>query len=100
MPGPILRNVVVRYFGTPDVAEGSVNEPREHDEHGMRFNEKWVYRHPLRDPAGAAERIIYWHRYDYVGSVIRTSKDGEWRKDDRLPALLMNAPGRQASAHT
>ena len=57
MPGPILRNVVVRYFGTPDLAEGSVNEPRERDEHGLHFNEKWLYRHPLRDPAGAAERM-------------------------------------------
>jgi len=100
MPGPILRNVVVRYFGTPDLTEGSVNEPREREEHGLRFNEKWLYRHPLRDPAGAAERIIYWRRYDYVGSVIRIGKYGEWRKDDRLPELLMNAPGRQASAQT
>jgi hypothetical protein len=88
MPGPILRNRVVRYFGTPDVAEGSVNEPRERDEHGMHFNEKWTYRHPSRDPAGAAERTIYWRRYDYVGSMIRKTKDGEWQTDDSLPQGL------------
>ena len=44
--------------------QGSVNEPREREEHGMAFNEKWTYRAPRRDPAGAVERIIYWHLYD------------------------------------
>jgi hypothetical protein len=91
MPGPIARNTVVRYFGQPDRTEGSVNEPREREEYGMRFNEKWMYRQPPRDPADAAERIIYWHRYDYVGSVMRTTKDGEWVKDESLPQLLGGA---------
>lgn len=94
MPGPILRNTVVKFFRTPDAAEGSVNEPREREEHGFRFNEKWVYHHPLRDPAGAAERIIYWRRYDYVGSVIRKSHDGDWQTDDTLPQAL-HAPARR-----
>jgi hypothetical protein len=85
MPGPILRNAVVRYFGQPNRTEGSVNEPREREEHGFRFNEKWTYRNPAHDPAGAAERIIYWHRYDYVGSAIRKSAEGEWQRDERVP---------------
>ena len=36
----------------------------------------------------AAERIIYWRRYDYVGSVMRKTKDGEWVRDDGLPQAL------------
>jgi hypothetical protein len=91
MPGPILRNAVVKYFGTPNQTEGSVNEPRERDEHGMHFNEKWTYRGPRRDPASAVERIIYWHRYDYVGALIRKTKDGEWQKDDSLLQALGRA---------
>ena len=94
MPGPIRRNVVVKYFGQPDSTEGSVNEPREREEHGMHFNEKWIYRHPAHDPADAVERIIYWHRYDYVGSVIRTTADGAWRKDDNLPQILASHHAR------
>jgi len=89
MPGTIQRNVVVKYFGTPDVAEGSVNEPREREEHGFHFNERWVYRHPLGDPADAAERIIYWHRYDYMGSMVR--KNGAWQRDDGLRQALSRA---------
>ncbi len=91
MPGAILRNTVVKYFGTPNQTEGSVNEPREREEYGFEFNEKWTYRAPRHDPAGAVDRIIYWRRYDYVGSVIRKSKDDEWQTDDSLPAALQRA---------
>ena len=92
MPGPVHRNAVVKYFGQPDATEGSVNEPREREEHEMRYNEKWTYRQPARDPADAVERIIYWHRYDYVGSVFRTTAGGEWRRDDNLPQMLAAHP--------
>jgi len=88
MPGPIYRNLVVKFFGTPDATEGSVNEPRERQENGLRFNEKWTYRHPRHDPAGAVERVIYWRRYDYIASMIRTTAGGEWTTDDGLPAVL------------
>ena len=88
MPGPILRNQVVQCLGTPDVTEGTVNEPREREEHGMRFNERWIYRHPRRDPADAVERLVYWHRYDYVGSMIRRTADDEWQRDDALVQIL------------
>ncbi len=91
MPGPIQRNRVVKFFGTPDATEGTVNEPRERQEHGLRFNEKWTYRQPLRDPAGASERVIYWRRYDYVGSVVRRSGDAAWESDDSLPRVLAAA---------
>jgi hypothetical protein len=92
MPGPILRNRVVKFFGTPDVAEGTVNEPRERHEHGLRFNEKWTYRHPRHDPAGASERVIYWRRYDYVGSVVRRAEGAAWERDDSLPQVLAAEP--------
>ncbi|MFQ5666870.1 MAG: hypothetical protein ACE5I7_10615 [Candidatus Binatia bacterium] len=88
MPGAVCRNAIVQFFGQPDLTEGSVNDPRERNEHGMQFNERWTYRHPLRDPAGAVERIIYWHRYDYVGSVIQRQTDGPWEKDETLPGVL------------
>jgi len=88
MPGTILRNTVVRFYGTPQRTEGSVNEPRERQEHGFTFNEKWTYRLPRRDPAEAVERIIFWRRYDYVGSMIRRSADAEWEADDSLPVAL------------
>jgi hypothetical protein len=87
MPDTLERNLVARYFGTPTVTEGSVNEPREREEHGVRFNEKWIYRHPKHDPVEAIERIIYWRRYDYVGSRIRRSPDGPLEDD---PHLLLN----------
>jgi hypothetical protein len=95
MPGPILRNAVVKHFGTPDRTEGSVNEPREREEHGMRFNEKWTYKRPLHDPVNAHDRVIYWRRYDYVGSLVRRSADGEWTPD----AEFVDAIQRKAEAH-
>ncbi len=88
MPGPIYRNLVVKYFGTPDATEGSVNEPRERQEHGLRFNEKWTYLHPSHDPASAVERIVYWRRYDYIASMMRKTAGGDWQKDESLPEVL------------
>jgi hypothetical protein len=92
MPGPIQRNAVVKFFGQPQATEGSVNEPRLREEHGFTFNEKWTYRQRPHDPADAVERVVYWQRYDYVGSVIRTTKDGDWVRDDNLPQALSRKP--------
>ncbi len=50
--------------------EGSVNDPRINEEHGIRFNEKWVYL-----LADGRRRIVYWHRYDCRGVLIE-SPDG------------------------
>ncbi len=88
MPGPIQRNVVVKFFGTPDLAEGTVNEPRERVEHGLRFNEKWTYLQPRRDPTEAFERIVYWRRYDYVGSAVRRVRGGALELDGTLVNVL------------
>ena len=46
----VTRNLIVQRLGTPDVTVGSVNEPREREEHGLRFNEKWVYRRGRGEP--------------------------------------------------
>ena len=39
-----------------------MNDPRTHEENGVRWNEKWIYR--LED---GEERVVYWHRYDCRG---------------------------------
>ena len=59
----------------PDDVVGSVNDPRTHEEHGVHWNEKWIY--PLPD---GGRRIVYWHRYDFRG-VLRESSDGSVRKE-------------------
>jgi len=66
---PIRRNLVVQRWGTPTAIVGSVNEPREMEERGHRFNEKWIYRSAGTLDA-PAERVIYWLRYDFVASYL------------------------------
>ena len=88
MPGPIQRSAVVKFFGTPDRTEGSLNEPRERHQEGFTFNEMWISKHPRRDPTGAAERAVLWRRYDYVGSLVRRSQDADWEPDPKLPDAL------------
>ena len=57
-------------WGQPDEQRGSVNDPRTQEEHGIRFNEKWIYLLP-----DGSRRIVYWYRYDFRGSV-REAADG------------------------
>ncbi len=71
----LRRNEIVRLFGTPDQTVGSVNEPRLSVEHGIEFNEKWVYEKPRHEPSRPKQRLIYWQRYDLVGA-LRVEKDG------------------------
>ena len=52
-----------RLWGEPDEWEGSVNDPRTREEHGIRFNEKWVYSLPdggrrTSDPAVTTHGLI------------------------------------------
>ena len=77
----VARNVVVQCWGTPHLTVGSVNEPREMEEHGHRFNEKWVYRIANADPDQPRERLIYWQRYDFVAAYLVTA-DGAVVRDD------------------
>src|SRR5579875_2449822 len=89
------RNLVVWLLSTPDRTEGSVNDPRERYEHGIRFNEKWLYDEPPDDPAGAAARIVYWHRYDFAGSVVQIGGGGPWRIDHELEKALQSTVRRR-----
>lgn len=57
-------------WGLPDEQQGSVNNPRALEEHGVRFNEKWTYY-----LSGGEQRLVYWYRYDCRG-VVRQAADG------------------------
>jgi hypothetical protein len=83
-----IRNMVVWLLSTPTDTEGSVNEPCGREEHGIRFNEKWIYRDLHDDPAAAPMRIVYWLRYDFAGTVVRSSASENWRIDHELERVL------------
>ena len=74
------RGQVWKLFGAPTDQEGSVNDPRSHDEHGVRWNEKWIYR---GEDGESIERLVLWHRYDLVG-VFRVREDGT-AEAEKLP---------------
>ena len=58
------RGELAAHFGQPTEQEGSANEPRTREEHGVRWNEKWIY----RDPEGQGfDRIVLWLRADLQG---------------------------------
>ena len=62
-------------WGEPDDWEGSVNDPRTREEHGIRFNEKWIYL--LRE---GQRRLVYWHRYDFRGVLLERA-DGSVQRE-------------------
>ena len=68
--GKLGRRDVWKLLGAPTDQIGSVNDPRTHDEYGVAWNEKWVYRNGL-----AIERVVLWNRYDLLG-VFRIQPDG------------------------
>src|SRR4030095_5239615 len=75
----LTRKEVWKLLGEPTDQIGSVNDPRTHDEHGVRWNEKWIYRHGDR-----VVRIVLWNRYDRVG-VFAVGPDGAL-KPELLPS--------------
>ena len=66
------RGRVWKLLGAPSDQLGSVNDPRTHEEHGLKWNEKWIY---LGEDGKSVERIVLWNRYDLVG-VLRVAADG------------------------
>ena len=72
---PVTRDQVWRQLGAPSDQEGSVNDPRTHDEYGVRWNEKWIYRSGSR-----IVRVVLWHRYDLLG-VFRIEPDGNAERE-------------------
>jgi len=66
------RGRVWQLLGAPTDQEGSVNDPRTRTEHGVRFNEKWIYR---GGDGESVERVVLWNRYDLAGA-FRLRPDG------------------------
>ncbi len=97
MTGPVTRNSVVSLLGTPQRVEGSLNDPVEREEFGTRYNEKWLYAHLGDDPADVPNRAIYWHRYDFVATMVRAHDSEEWRPDTRLIEAAKEAAARLAT---
>jgi hypothetical protein len=62
-------------YGLPDAVEGSVNDPRTREDHGVRWNEKWIYFLPGRE-----KRLVFWHRYRCQG-VMREAANGSVREE-------------------
>jgi len=95
----VSRNQVVQLWGTPYATVGSVNEPREMQENGQRFNEKWTYRLSPKTVDEPAERVIYWLRYDFVAAYL-VSKGGSVEQENLAPMVAAyrdrryHAPGR------
>jgi hypothetical protein len=73
------RRDVWKLLGAPTDQVGSVNDPRTHDEYGVSWNEKWIYRNGLE-----VERVVLWNRYDLLG-VFRVQPDGS-AVPESLPA--------------
>ncbi len=63
---------VWKRLGPPTDQVGSVNDPRTHEEHGVKWNEKWVY---LAEDGRSVARVVFWNRYDLVG-VFAIAPDG------------------------
>lgn len=66
------RGEVWKQLGAPTEQIGSVNEPRTHEEAGVRWNEKWIYR---GEDGRTIERVVLWRRYDLLG-IYRPTSDG------------------------
>lgn len=75
----ITRREVWKLLGAPTDQVGSVNDPRTQGEHGVRWNEKWVYR-----DGHMVVRVVLWNRYDLLG-VFRIEPDGSAVREP-LPA--------------
>jgi hypothetical protein len=84
MSAPVTRNSVVSLLGTPHEIEGSLNDPVEREIFGLGYNEKWIYQGLNNDPAGVPNRAVYWHRYDFVTTMVRGDDEESWRSDTSL----------------
>ena len=75
------RGAVWKCLGAPSDQVGSVNDPRTQEEHGRKWNEKWVY---LGEDGRTAERVVLWNRYDFIG-LFRVQPDGTLESEPLPP---------------
>lgn len=75
------REQVWKLLGAPTDQVGSVNDPRLHEDGGVRWNEKWIY---CGEDGKRVERVVLWKRYDFLG-VFRAGPDGSLEPEP-LPA--------------
>jgi hypothetical protein len=75
----VERGALWKRLGAPDDQVGSVNDPRTHEDYGVRWNEKWIY----LGEDGGVERVVLWNRYDFVGA-FRIAPDGA-AEPEKLP---------------
>jgi hypothetical protein len=66
------RGRVWKLLGAPNDQVGSANDPRTAEEHGVKWNEKWIYR---GEDGKAVAQVVLWNRYDLVGA-FRLRPDG------------------------
>jgi len=97
MTGAITRNSVVSLLGTPNRVEGSLNDPVEREELDILYNEKWLYHDLGHDPAGVPQRVIYWHRYDFIATMVRENESAQWRPDTTLCTAAQARDARLAA---
>lgn len=76
-PRRVDRARVSRLLGDPTDQIGSVNDPRVREEHGQRWNEKWLYS-PRHGEDGVL--AVLWNRYDFLG-IFRLLPDGSARPE-------------------
>ena len=67
----IGRGLAWKLFGAPTDQVGSVNDPRTHQDFGVKWNEKWVY----LDEDERVRQVVLWNRYDLAGA-FRVKPDG------------------------
>ena len=96
---PVTRNSVVSLLGTPHATEGSLNDPVEREEFAIHYNEKWTYEDLGNDPADVPNRVIYWHRYDFVATMVRANDIEEWRPDTKLIEAASAVNPRRGMVH-
>jgi hypothetical protein len=77
MSAKVTREWLWKHVGAPTDQVGSVNDPRTHEELGVRWNEKWIYR---GEDGRSVVRVALWNRYDFLG-VFAISPDGTARPE-------------------
>jgi hypothetical protein len=76
------RGRVWKLLGAPSEQIGSVNDPRFREEHGVQWNEKWLW---FGEDGQRVVRVALWNRYDLAG-IFRLGPDGKVEPETLSPA--------------